>query len=81
MLNELQPDQREPMISPQSILAEMAQREQRQDATACQQRDVEAFLHSRGAAAFTPAEKMQVANRMGCYDAADLYKITAAQAA
>lgn len=69
------------MSTLQSILAEMPQRGQRQDSSACQRADVEAFLHSHGAEALTLAEKMHVANRMGCYDAADLYKITAAQSA
>ena len=69
------------MISLQTILAELPQRAQRQDATALQQRDVESFLDGRGAATFTSAEKVHVANRMGCYDAADVYKITAAQQA
>lgn len=69
------------MVNLQSILAELPQRGQRQDATAIQRRDVEAVLQSLGASNLTDTEKMHVANRMGCYDAADLYKITAAHAA
>ncbi|WP_175047949.1 hypothetical protein [Duganella vulcania] len=62
----------------QQLLADTPQHRQRQDGTDSQQRDVEAFLLGKGVTVLGARDKVHVATRLGCYDAADLYKIQAA---
>lgn len=62
----------------QLILDKIGAHGQRQDATSCQKRDVESFLLREGVSDMCSASKVHVANRLGCYDAADMYKIDAA---
>ena len=49
----------------------------RQDSTNAQLADVDRFLQARGCASVPDADKMLVANRLGMYDAADIYKLRA----
>lgn len=52
----------------------------RQDSTNAQLADVDRFLQARGCAPASDADKMLVANRLGMYDAADIYKLRAQKA-
>jgi hypothetical protein len=49
----------------------------RQDSTDTQMADVEVFLQVRGCFEVSNAEKALVANRLGMYDAADIYQLRA----
>ena len=52
----------------------------RQDSTNTQLAEVDVFLHARGCTAVSDAEKALVANRLGMYDAADIYNLRAKKA-
>ena len=52
----------------------------RQDSTNAQLADVDSFLQARGCASASDVDKMLVANRLGMYDAADIYKLRAKKA-
>jgi hypothetical protein len=56
------------------------QARQRQDATNAQLETVEEFLVANDGSGLKDWEKAVIANRMGCYDAADIYKLRASQA-
>ena len=52
----------------------------RQDSTNAQMYDVDVFLQARGCESVPDSEKALVANRLGMYDAADIYKLRAQKA-
>lgn len=51
----------------------------RQDSTDAQIADVNAFLVSRGCETLIDSDKAVIANRLGMYDAADVFKLRAAK--
>lgn len=62
------------------LLASLPARAQRQDSTNAQIADVETFLTERNLSDLSNRDKMAVANRMGAYDAADIFKLRASTA-
>lgn len=63
------------MITAKALLETMPRRTPRQDGTKIQMQDVEAFLVTNQVSEMTPYEKVAIANKLGCYDAADIYKL------
>lgn len=65
-------------VSLRDLLDVLPQAPQRQDGTDAQLETVEAALAQHGGQKLLDWEKAIVANRLGAYDAGDLYKVRAA---
>lgn len=60
-----------------NLLDRTPQLPQRQDSTNDQDRDVKKFLQQSGLGSISDTDMAMLANRLGCYDAADLYNMRA----